>query len=217
MKQLCCSGRVLWLGLVLAAFSQEQESKPRRLCGRHLLVEITKLCGQTDWSQFELDDQSPLTHLSHHFLQTEVKTFSPDQIPSSAWGRFTNPVPISASQEKAINTWEPQLSPDYQFEKSSLLPEKTGVFASRDVHPNVERVRLQEKGTDKISAFSRLFWGIHPQRKRRGFSDKCCLKGCTKEELAVACLPDMELQALTQQHRSKKKRYVSSDPNFTNS
>lgn len=91
MKQLCCSGRVLWLGLVLSAFSQEQESKPRKLCGRYLLVEITKLCGQTDWSQFEMDDQTPLTHLAHHSLQTEVKTFSPDQNPSSAWGRFTNP------------------------------------------------------------------------------------------------------------------------------
>ncbi|KAM7330065.1 insulin-like peptide INSL6 [Alexandromys fortis] len=189
MKQFCCSGRVLWLGLVLSAFSQDQESKPRKLCGRHLLVEITKLCGQIDWSQFEMDDQTPLTHLAHHSLQTEVKTFSPDQIPSSAWGRFTNLVPISASLEKAINTWEPQVPPYYQFENSNLLPEKTEEFSSRDVHPNVERVKLQEKRRNKINAFSSLFWGLHPQRKRRGFSDKCCLKGCTREELAVACLP----------------------------
>ncbi|CAO2585127.1 Insulin-like peptide INSL6 [Lemmus lemmus] len=186
MKQLCSSQRLVWLGLILAAFSQEQENKPRRLCGRHLLVEIVKLCGQTDWSQFEMDEQTPLTHLAPHSSQTEVKTFSPDQIPSSAWGRFTYP---GKTLKKAINTWEAQLPPDYLFEKSNLLPEKTEEFSSRDVSPNVERAKLQKKRTNKINAFGSLFWGIHPQRKRRGFSDKCCLKGCTKEELAVACLP----------------------------
>ncbi|XP_005063769.2 insulin-like peptide INSL6 isoform X2 [Mesocricetus auratus] len=186
MKQLCCSC-LLWLGLLQAAFSQEQEeSKPRRLCGRHLLLEIVKLCGQADWSQFMINE--PLAQLSHQSSQ-EVKTFSPEQIPSSAWGRFTNPVLAPVSQEKAINTWEDQPPPIYQFEKANLFPEDTKEFSSHNANPYFDGVKLQKKRTNKINTFSSLFWGNHPQRERRGFSDKCCLKGCTQEELAVACLP----------------------------
>ncbi|CAH6967005.1 insulin-like peptide INSL6 [Phodopus roborovskii] len=185
MKQLCC---LLCLGLLQATFSLEQEeSKPRKLCGRHLLTEIIKLCGQTDWRHFHLDmDQgAALTHLSDQSSQL-VKTFSPHQIPSSAWGRFTNPVLASPSQEKAVNTWEAQPLPEYQFEKVNLFPENPRDFSSRDANPYDEGVKLQKKSTSKVNS---LFWGNHPQRERRGFSDKCCLKGCTKEELAVACLP----------------------------
>ncbi|KAL1763830.1 insulin-like peptide INSL6 [Sigmodon hispidus] len=181
MKQLCCSC-LLWLGLLQATFSEEQESKPRKLCGRHLMEEIIKLCGQSDWSHVDVEDEQLIP------ASSQVKTFSPDQIPSSAWGRFTNPVAASSYQEKAINTWEHQPLLDYQFEKANLLPEKTE-FSPLDVNPYVESIKLQKKSTNKINILSSLFWGNHPQRKRRGFSDKCCLKGCTKEELSLACIP----------------------------
>lgn len=92
MKQLCCSC-LLWLGVLQATFSHEKEgSRRRKLCGRYLLIEIIKLCGQTDWRQFELEDQTPLTRLAPApHLSKKVKTFMPDQSPSSTWKGFTNP------------------------------------------------------------------------------------------------------------------------------
>ncbi|XP_055470220.1 insulin-like peptide INSL6 [Psammomys obesus] len=186
MKQRSCPG-LLWFGLLLATFSQAQYgSKPRRLCGRHLMTEIVKICGQTDWSQFEMEGQTPMKQLAHQSSQ-KVKTFSPEQIPTSAWGRFTDPVPAGASQEKAVNIWELQPLPKYPFEKVNLRPKSE--FSSHDVIPYGESAKLQKKSTDKIKTLSALLWGRRAQRKRRGYSEKCCLKGCTKEELAVACLP----------------------------
>ncbi|OBS69047.1 hypothetical protein A6R68_02412, partial [Neotoma lepida] len=187
MRQLCCSC-LLWLGVLQAIFSHEQEdNKLRRLCGRHLLIEIIKLCGQTDWRQFEVEDKIPWTRLSPASqLSKKVKTFIPDQGPSSIWKGFTNSVPASASHQKAVYTWEHQPAPDYPFEKVNLLSEKTRHFSP--LHVNHYAQNVKQKNRNKVNTFSSLFWERHPQRKRRSFSDKCCLKGCTKEELAVACL-----------------------------
>ncbi|EDM13088.1 insulin-like 6 [Rattus norvegicus] len=184
MKQLCCSC-LLWLGLLLAPFSQEQEevTSPTKLCGRDLLVEVIKLCGQNDWSRFSMEEQSPMTELVPQYTR-KVKTFNPHRS-SSSWGRFTNP---GVSQKKATHTWESQSLPNYQLKKEELLP-KTGVHSYHGGKPYVKSVKFQKKNTDKMSTFSGLFWGNHPQRKRRGFADKCCAIGCSKEELAVACLP----------------------------
>ncbi|XP_052028605.1 insulin-like peptide INSL6 [Apodemus sylvaticus] len=190
MKQLCCSC-LLWLGLLLAPFSreQDQDTRPRKLCGRHLLVEVIKLCGQGDWSRFEMEELTPITQLVPQFSR-KVKTFNPHRSPSSAWGRLTNDAAPAAaiSQEKAAHSWEHQSLPDYPFEKAELPP-KTRVFSYHSGKPYVRSVKLQKKSTNKRNTFSSLLWGNHSQRKRRGFSDKCCVIGCTKEELAVACLP----------------------------
>ncbi|XP_034344583.1 insulin-like peptide INSL6 [Arvicanthis niloticus] len=186
MKQLCCSC-LLWLGLLMAPFSLEQEiSRPRRLCGRHLLLEVIKLCGQSDWSRFEMDEQTPMTQFAPHH-SGKVKTFNPHRS-SSTWGRFTDPVPAGVSQEKVTHAWEAQPLPDYQFKKAELLP-KTRVFSYHSGKPYVKSVKRQKRSTNKMNTFSSLLWGNHSQRKRRGFADKCCVIGCTKEELAVACLP----------------------------
>ncbi|XP_036029366.1 insulin-like peptide INSL6 [Onychomys torridus] len=198
MKQLCCSC-LLWLGVLQATFSHEKEgSRRRKLCGRYLLIEIIKLCGQTDWKQFELEDQTPLTRLAPApHLSKKVKTFIPDQSPSSTWRGFTNSAPVPASHKKAVYTWEHQPAPDYQFEKANLFQEKTRQFSPLGVNPYAQSIKIQQKNRNKINTFSSLFGGNHPQRKRRSFSDKCCLKGCTKEELAVACLPYVDLKNLT--------------------
>ncbi|EDL41675.1 insulin-like peptide INSL6 precursor [Mus musculus] len=187
MKQLCCSC-LLWLGLLLTPFSreEEEESRPRKLCGRHLLIEVIKLCGQSDWSRFEMEEQSPMTQFFPHYSR-KGKAFNPHPS-SSAWRRFTNPVPAGVSQKKGTHTWEPQSLPDYQFEKTELLP-KARVFSYHSGKPYVKSVQLQKKSTNKMNTFRSLFWGNHSQRKRRGFADKCCVIGCTKEEMAVACLP----------------------------
>lgn len=91
MKQLCCSC-LLWFGLLQAAFSwEEMENRPRKLCGKHLLSQIIKLCGQTDWTQFEIDEQTSLGHIPHQSSHPP-KTLKPEQIPSSsAWRKFTHP------------------------------------------------------------------------------------------------------------------------------
>ncbi|XP_036060389.1 insulin-like peptide INSL6 [Onychomys torridus] len=177
MKHLSCSC-LLWLGLLKATFSQGQEdSKLRKLCGSDLMTEIMKLCGRSSQRQMELNVKTALTQPSHKV--------SLDQIPSLSRGRFTNPTPASASTK----TWEPQPLPDHQFEKANLLAEKSREFSALDVNPYVENVKLQKKSTNEINTFSSLFWGKHAQRKHKGFSDKCCLMGCTNEELAFACLP----------------------------
>jgi relaxin len=81
----------LWLGLLLTPFSreEEEESRPRKLCGRHLLIEVIKLCGQSDWSRFEMEEQSPMTQFFPHYSR-KGKAFNPHPS-SSAWRRFTNP------------------------------------------------------------------------------------------------------------------------------
>lgn len=184
MKHLSCSC-LLWLGLLKATFSHGQEdSKLRKLCGSDLMIEIMKLCGRSSQSQIGLKEQTPLTQPSY-----KGKIVNLDQIPSWSPGRFTNPRPASASREKITKTWEPQPLPDHQFEKVNLLLEKSREFSSLGVNPYVKRVKLRKKSTNEINTFSGLFWGKHAQRKHRGFSDKCCLMGCTNEELAFACLP----------------------------
>ncbi|XP_005388713.1 PREDICTED: insulin-like peptide INSL6 [Chinchilla lanigera] len=187
----------LWFGLLLIRFSQvlnQELSTARRLCGTNLMKEIVKLCGITDWNQFQFEGETPLAQLAPH-ATTKVGALDPDQLrrqetPFPGWGRVTDPASTSASQEEAINSLEIQSLPEYQYKKANLLLDKTREFSSsHDVYPHIHRsVKIQKKSTNKIKASS-LFWGNHPQRKRRGFSDKCCLKGCTKEELAIACFP----------------------------
>nr|XP_008523466.1 PREDICTED: insulin-like peptide INSL6 isoform X2 [Equus przewalskii]XP_014590933.1 insulin-like peptide INSL6 isoform X2 [Equus caballus] len=93
--------------------------------------------------------------------------------------------------EEAINSLEMQSLPEHQYKKANLPPDKTRRFSSsKDINSYIhEIVEFQKKNTNKIRILSNLFWGNHPQRKRRGYSEKCCLKGCTKEELRIACLP----------------------------
>ena len=93
MPRLPCV-RLLCLGLLLVRFSRELSdiSKARRLCGRHLLKEIIKLCGNVNWSYFE--EETPVPPL---FPQdNEIETFIPDRSESSqstfpAWARGTSP------------------------------------------------------------------------------------------------------------------------------
>nr|XP_010966182.1 PREDICTED: insulin-like peptide INSL6 [Camelus bactrianus] len=127
----------------------------------------------------------------------KVETFIPDRLESPqttfpVWGRGTDTVSTSASQEEAINNLKMQSLAEYQYRKANL-PFKTRqeVFSSsEDINSYIrEIVDFQKKSKNKIKTVSHLFWGNHPQRKRRGYSEKCCLKGCTKEELNIACLP----------------------------
>ncbi|KAM6182201.1 insulin-like peptide INSL6 [Erethizon dorsatum] len=188
----------LWFGLLLVCFSPElnQEiSIARKLCGSNLLKEIVKLCGDTDWSQFPLKEETPLAQLGPQATR-KVEALDPDharrpETPFPVWGRVTNPASTSASQEEAINSWKVQSLPEYQYKKTSFLLDKTREFSSsHDVDAYINKsVKFQKKSINKMKASSNLFWGNHPQRKRRGYSDKCCLKGCTKEELAIACFP----------------------------
>ncbi|XP_004678059.2 PREDICTED: insulin-like peptide INSL6 [Condylura cristata] len=164
--------------------------KARKLCGRHLMKEIVKLCGNTSWSHFE--EENPPRQ--QHSQASKVEAFIPDQFQSSqtifqAWGRDKNPVSTSTSQE-AINSGEMQSLHEYQHKKANLLPDNTKLSSLQDINPYIHKlVEFQKKNAYKIKTLSNLFWGDHPQRKRRGYSEKCCLKGCTKEELSIACRP----------------------------
>lgn len=81
---------LLWLGLLLLC-QQSGSSRARRLCGRHLLKGIIKLCGDADWSH--IGGKAPFTQLP--FRATgKVESFVPDRLESSqttfpAWGRGT--------------------------------------------------------------------------------------------------------------------------------
>ncbi|KAG8523707.1 Insulin-like peptide INSL6 [Galemys pyrenaicus] len=192
---------LLWLGLLWLRFSLELSTtgKARKLCGRHLLKEIVKLCGKTNWSHFE--EETP--HRPLLSQATKVEAFIPDQFQSSqttfqAWGRGTNPVSMPASQEEAINSGDMQSLHEYQHKKANLLPDKTKKLSLlQDINPYIHKlVEFQKKNTYKIKTLSNLFWGDHPQRKRRGYSEKCCLKGCTKEELSIACRPYIDYKSL---------------------
>uniref|UniRef100_A0A8C3YSV7 Insulin-like peptide INSL6 n=1 Tax=Catagonus wagneri TaxID=51154 RepID=A0A8C3YSV7_9CETA len=193
---------LLWLGLPLVRFSRELNdiSRARKLCGRHLLKEIVRLCGNVSWSQFE--EENPLTHLISQATQ-KVETFIPDRLESSqttspVWGRGSRPVSTSASQEEAISNLKMKSLPKYRYKKASLPFDKTREFSStQDINRYIrEIVEYQKKNTNNIKTLSNLFWGYHPQRKRRGYSEKCCLKGCTKEELSIACLPYIDYENL---------------------
>ncbi|XP_006918442.1 insulin-like peptide INSL6 [Pteropus alecto] len=190
---------LLWLGLLLLC-KQSGSSRARRLCGRHLLKGIIKLCGDADWSHIGV--KAPFTQLP--FQATgKVESFVPDRLESSqttfpAWGRGTRSVFTSASQEEAINTLEMQSLPAYRYKKDNMLRNRTREFSlSQDVNSYIrEIVGYQKKNKNKIKTLSKLFWGNHPQRIRRGYSEKCCLKGCTKEELLIACLPYIDYKSL---------------------
>uniref|UniRef100_A0A8C6C9I6 Insulin-like domain-containing protein n=1 Tax=Monodon monoceros TaxID=40151 RepID=A0A8C6C9I6_MONMO len=145
-------------------------SRARKLCGRHLLQEIVKLCGSVNWSHIE--EEKPFTQLLSQASE-KVETFIPDRLESSqttfpVWRRATNP-------GKNLN----------QRHVFSSLPTcllRQEIFSSsQDISPYIhEIVEFQKKNTNKIKTLSNLFWGNHPQRKHRGYSEKCCPKGCTK-------------------------------------
>ncbi|XP_055284254.1 insulin-like peptide INSL6 [Moschus berezovskii] len=193
----------LCLGLLLVRVSRELNdiSRARKLCGQYLLHEIVKLCGDVSWSHVE--KEKPFTQLLSQGSE-KLESFIPDRSESSqttfpVWGRATNPVPTSASQEEAINNMKVQSLPEYQYKKANL-PFKTRqeeFSSSQDISPYMhEIIEFQKKNTNKIKTLSNLFWGNHPQRKRRGYSEKCCQKGCTKEELIIACLPYIDYENL---------------------
>ncbi|XP_005861408.1 PREDICTED: insulin-like peptide INSL6 [Myotis brandtii] len=193
----------LWLGLLLVRFSQEQSytSRARKLCGRHLLRGIVKLCGDADWSHFM--ENTPFRKQLALQAMEKVESFLPGRAKSSpnafrARGRGTDAVSSTASQEEATNNLEIPSPPEYQYNKANLLPNKTRELASsQDISSYVhEIVEFQKQNTNKIKTLRKLFWGNHPQRVRRGYSEKCCLRGCTEEELIIACLPYIDYKNL---------------------
>ncbi|XP_059266129.1 insulin-like peptide INSL6 [Mustela nigripes] len=193
MPRLLCVC-LLWLGLLLVGFSRElsEISRARRLCGRHLLKEIVELCGNVNWSYFEEEPPPPPLFPQDN----EIETFIPDRSESSqttfpAWARGTNPVSTSASEEEEMNSLEMSSLPEYRLTRANLPPDKTREFSSlQDNNQYIHEIsEFQKTNTNKIKTLSNVFWGNHPQRKRRGFSEKCCLKGCTIEELSIACFP----------------------------
>ncbi|XP_003782948.1 insulin-like peptide INSL6 [Otolemur garnettii] len=197
---------LLWLGVLLARFSHElnDSSRARKLCGRHLMEEIVKLCGRDNWSQFHLEEEIPFPQLISKPLAV-VETFTSHQFESPVTlgkGRIT--VSTSVSHEEANNTWEMQSLPGYQYKKVNSPLDKTREFSSSHVvNPRIrESIKSQKKSTNKIKTLNNLFWGNHPQRKRRGYSEKCCLKGCTKEELSIACLPYVHFKNVKQKGSS---------------
>ncbi|XP_047555923.1 insulin-like peptide INSL6 [Lutra lutra] len=203
MPRLLCVC-LLWLGLLLVRFSRElsEISRARRLCGRHLLKEIVKLCGNVNWSYFEEEPPPPPLFPQNN----EIETFIPDRSESSqttfpAWARGTNPVSTSASEEEAINSLEMSSLPEYRLTRANLSPDKTREFSSlQDNNQYIHEIsEFQKKNTNKIKTLSNVFWGNHLQRKRRGFSEKCCLKGCTIEELSIACFPYTEYKNVHKQ------------------
>ncbi|XP_045419848.1 insulin-like peptide INSL6 isoform X1 [Lemur catta] len=199
-----------WLGLLMVRFSGELSdiSIARRLCGRYLVREIVKLCGHADWSQFQLEEETPLTQQISEPSE-KVEAFDSDQFESPqtrvpSWGRGRNPVSTSVSQEEAINSWEMHSLPGYQYKKVKSPSDKTREFSSsQDINQYIhESVKFQKKSTNKIKTLNNLFWGNHPQRKRRGYSEKCCHRGCTKEELSIACLPYIDYKNLKEKGSS---------------
>ncbi|XP_062936484.1 insulin-like peptide INSL6 [Cynocephalus volans] len=195
---------LLSLGVLLVRFSWELSdiSIPRKLCGRHLVSEIVKLCGDANWSQLRVKEETPFARLVSQ-ASGKAGAFIPDHFRSSptpfpVWGRGTDPVSTSATREEAINSWEMQSLPEYRYKNVNSPPDKTRDFSSSHyINPYIyESVKFQKKSMNKIKTISSLFWGNHPQRKRRGYSEKCCLKGCTKEELSIACLPYIDFKNL---------------------
>ncbi|KAM4848262.1 insulin-like peptide INSL6 [Urocitellus parryii] len=186
---------LLWFGPLLLQFSsqlREDLTKTRKLCGRYLVKEIEKLCGTTNWSQFKLEEETPNTEEPP--IPGEIEIFDPYEYQNhrdlfSQWGRVTNPA--SASRGKPINSLRIQSHSKYHYKKVNWLPIKISDYSSSDdVDPySHDSIKPQKKSSTKIKTPHSLFWGNHPQRKRRGFSNKCCIKGCSKAELAIACLP----------------------------
>ncbi|XP_024410339.1 insulin-like peptide INSL6 [Desmodus rotundus] len=208
MPRLLCLG-LLWLWLLPLRFSQEQSyrSRAKKLCGRHLLERIVKLCGDADWGH--LEENAPLKTQLIPQASKKAESLVPgrwksSQTTSPVWGRGTNAVSTSASQEESINNVEMQSPSEYQNKKAYLLPNKTRKFASsQDIDSYVhEIIEYQKKNTNKIKTLRKLIRGNHLQRIRRGYSEKCCLKGCTKEELIIACLPYVDYKNLKKEGAS---------------
>ncbi|KAM9641817.1 insulin-like peptide INSL6 [Trichechus inunguis] len=191
-RLLCLCWLRLGLLLVLFSFELGSAARAKKLCGRHLLKEIVKLCGLEDWSLFE---EEP--HYQHPVPRAvdALGAFLPaglpiPRAPSRVRGTGKHPVSTAASMEEAINSLKMRSLPEHQHQKDNSPPDKTREFSSPHTNPDIHKiVEFQEKRTKKIKTSSNLFWGNHPQRKRRGYSEKCCLKGCTKDELSIACLP----------------------------
>ncbi|XP_053425263.1 insulin-like peptide INSL6 [Nycticebus coucang] len=210
MPRLLCLC-LLWLGLLLVRFSRELNdiSRAKKLCGRYLVKEIVELCGHDNWSQVHLEEEIPFPRLISEPSE-KVEAFTSDRFESPrahflAWGRGRIPVSTSVSREEAINSWEMQSLPGYQYKKVNSPLDKTRDFSSSHlVNPHIhESIKLQKKSTNKIKTLNNLFWGNHPQRKRRGYAEKCCLRGCTKEELSIACLPYIHFKNLKQKGSSR--------------
>ncbi|XP_003823418.3 insulin-like peptide INSL6 isoform X2 [Pan paniscus] len=199
---------LLWLGLLLVRFSRELSdiSSARKLCGRYLVKEIEKLCGHVNWSQFRFEEETPFSRLIAQASE-KVEAYGPYQLESPqtafpARGRGTNPV--STSWEEAVNSWQMQSLPEYKDKKGYSPLDKTREFSSsHNINVYIhENAKFQKKRRNKIKTLSNLFWGNHPQRKRRGYSEKCCLTGCTKEELSIACLPYIDFKRLKEKRSS---------------
>ncbi|XP_004591929.2 insulin-like peptide INSL6 [Ochotona princeps] len=191
MPRLFC----VWLGLLLIGFSRELNqdlSRARKLCGRHLLKEIVKLCGHGDWSKFHFEEQTPLEEQISGESGSTV-AFIPDQF-------GVKPVlPTTASQDEGTDDWKLQSLPESHHKRAQPAPPLAvrALPSSPESNPDVhQRIKVQKESTDRIKTLSSMFWGNHPQRRRRGYSDKCCLKGCTKEELGIACLPYIDFNNL---------------------
>ncbi|XP_006863900.1 PREDICTED: insulin-like peptide INSL6 [Chrysochloris asiatica] len=200
-RPLCLCGLQLGLLLLLFSFELSGASRPKKLCGRHLLMAIIKLCGLEDWSNLEEN--------IHHWQLVPravdaVGTFLPARLPSSrgsAGCRDSQPAPTAASMEGSTNGLEMQPLPECQHSKANFPPDATRDFSSPHINLYTqETVELTEKNS-KIKTLNNLFWGNHLQRQRRGYSEKCCLKGCTKDELSIACFPYIDYKKLDIDHQ----------------
>ncbi|KAM6170109.1 insulin-like peptide INSL6 [Rhynchocyon petersi] len=174
------------LGLLLILINLELGSafKTKKLCGRHLLKEIIKLCGLEDWSLFE---GGPAHWQLVPGPVDAVGAFLPSGRLRSG---ILSPDSTAASIEEAINVMKIRSLPAYQHEKASSLHDEMRGLSPSHTNPHAHKiVEFKKRNANKIKATSNSFWGNHPQRIRRGYSEKCCLKGCTKEELSIACFP----------------------------
>ncbi|XP_012863168.1 insulin-like peptide INSL6 [Echinops telfairi] len=195
----CCLCR-LQFGFLMVLFSLELSSAtmPRKLCGRHLLMAIEKLCGLANWSTF--DEKTFHWQLLPRAVVPEEHPRTQEPFPIR--GTNTKPVSTAVFMEAAIRNMKIRPRPGTLPQKSTPPPDNTREFSSSYLIPySHEIVGFQEKTSDKMKTLSSWFWGNHPQRKRRGYSEKCCLKGCTKEELSIACFPYVDYRKLEMGHQ----------------
>ncbi|XP_004457478.1 insulin-like peptide INSL6 [Dasypus novemcinctus] len=216
-RLLCCSV----MCLLLLGFSLElgDINQPKKLCGRHLLREIEKLCGTSDWSQF--GEETPFTQLIAQAAEKAASLipdgFESSPAPSLDPGTGLNPVSTTAFLKKT-NIVEMQSLPEYQSKKANLPPAKKREFSSlHDINSYIhEIVEFEKKNTNKIKTLHNLFWGNHHQRKRRGYSEKCCLKGCTKRELSIACIPYIDFKNVKGKNPAIVTELYKHHRNYTN-
>ncbi|XP_003420519.2 insulin-like peptide INSL6 isoform X1 [Loxodonta africana] len=202
LLRLC--GQPIGLLLVLSSLELGSAARAKKLCGRHLMQEIVQLCGLEDWSLFP---EEPRYRQPVPRAVDAVGAFlragrpRPRALPPGR-GTGTQPVSTAASTEEAINSSKMQSLTEHQHRKDHSPPDKTREVSSSHSHPDSHEImEFQEKHTNKMKASSDLFWGNHPQRKRRGYSEKCCLSGCTEDELSIACLPYIDYKQLQLDHQ----------------